>query len=176
MSDNKVISLQQYIRWLVAQYQTLPQKKQRDAYRIVGQENRNGQCLLTVQVVGKSITFKVTPEELAGDDQILELFSRKDIRTIVYYACNEIKKPRYKIILQEFCSKLGRMIFGVQKRGDENLITITPEEISLNKEVLNNLSQEDAHLVGYASATERMATEKQQMQQLANESDTKNSL
>lgn len=167
MANDKINSLQNYIRWLIVQYQNLQQQSQQDAYRIVNQEtNDKGHMRLVVQIVGKSITFKASPEELAADDQILERFSRKDVRTITYYACKEIKKPKARIIFQEFREKLNKMIFGIYHRDSQNVEERTSDQISLDKDLLNEMSQEEAHLVGYTTASEQILSEKEQIQKL----------
>lgn len=174
MRNDKLASLQNYLRWLLAQYQLQQQTKQ-DAYRIVDQETENGETRLTIQVIGKSITFKAKPEELAADDQIMERFSRKDVRTITFYACHAEKRPRARIVFQEFREKLNKMIFGIRKPHSETIIEKTAAQISLDKNLLNQMSQEEAHLIGYTTATEQMVLEKAQLEKLksqASSSDT----
>lgn len=166
MLQQKFTNLQQYLRWLMTQYQAM-QKIQQDAYRIVDKQiDSRGNCKLVIQVIGKSITFKAAPEDLAADDQMLERFSRKDVRTITYYACQEIKKPQARIIFKEFCEKLNRIIFGIKQRNQESIIQKSAGEISLDKNLLNNLTQEEAHLVGYTTATEQLLEEKENLKKL----------
>jgi len=166
MNNDKKTTFQDYIRWLIAQYQVLQQQTQQNAFRIVEHEtSRDGQLRLVVQVIGKSVTFKATPHELAADDQLLERFSRQDVRTITYYACNELKKPKARIIFQEFREKINKMIFRIHKRDSVNAIEKTAAEISLDKTLLNEMGPEDAHLVGYTTASEQLLSEKEQLQQ-----------
>ena len=167
MPNDKKTTLQDYIRWLIAQYQVLQQQTQQNAFRIIEHEtSRDGQLRLVVQVIGKSVTFKATPHELAADDQLLERFSRQDVRTITYYACNELKKTKARIIFQEFREKINKMIFKIHKPGSVDTIEKTADEISLDKPLLNEMSPEDAHLVGFTSGTEHVIAEKQQLQQI----------
>jgi hypothetical protein len=146
MKPTKLVSIQAYLRWVIAQYQTFQQQTQQDAYRIVAQEiSKDGQCRLTIQVIGKSITFKAYPEEIAADDQMLERFSRKDVRTITYYACQEIKKPKARIIWHEFAEKLNKIVFRIKKKNHENLLEKTADQISLDKELIFTTGSEHVH-------------------------------
>lgn len=168
MPKKTITTVQHYIRWVIDQYQTLQheQKNSQEVYRIVNKEiTDDGECQLTVQVIGKSITFKCSPEEIAGDDKMLRRFSHLDVRTITFYACQEIKKPKVKIIAQEFCDKFNKMIFKLKKRGQNHLIHKTAAEITLEKS-FNEMSQEEAHLIGYATATDQILDEQIQKEKL----------
>lgn len=170
MSKRKPFGLQDYLAWVIKHYQNLHQSAQ-DAYRIIHVEEIESQCLLTVQIVGKSITFKCQPEEIAADDLLLEKFSKKDVRTITYYACHEIKKPKRKIIWQQFSEKLNKMLFGIQRRGQEGVTPTTADEISKNTNFIKDLSQLDAHMVGFTTATEQLIQEKELIKKARETSD-----
>jgi len=43
---------------------------------------------------------------------------------------------------------------------------VTAKEISSNEEILKSLSQKEAHMIGFAAATEQMTIEKQQKEAL----------
>lgn len=170
MPKKTLASIQQYIRWVISQYQTLQheQKGAHEVYRIVNRHiNDDGECQLTIQVIGKSITFKCSPEEIAADDKMLRRFSPLDVRTITFYACQEIKKPKVKIVAQEFCDKLNKMIFKMKKRGQKEILSKTAGEITLDKSY-NEMSQEEAHLIGYATASDHISEEKIQKEKLNN--------
>lgn len=169
MSDNTHRkSISEYVGWLFKQYQQAQQELKSDAYRIVDHNtDKDGQHHLTIQIVGKSVTFKSTPQKILADDDLVEHFSRKDIRTITYLACQDLEKPKHRIILQEFCQKLNRLVFGVKNPKKDEVLRKMPSEISQDKELLKTLSQEDAHLVGYATATEQMNAEKEAISSLS---------
>lgn len=165
--DTQRKSVSEYIGWLFKQYKQAQEELKSDAYRIVDQTiDKKGQHQLIIQIVGKSVTFKSTPQKILADDNIVEHFSRKDIRTITYLACQDLEKPKHRIILQEFCQKLNRLVFGVKNPKKDEVLRKMPSEISKDKELLKSLSQEDAHLVGYATATEQMIVEKEAISNL----------
>jgi hypothetical protein len=144
----------EYIIWLIKQYHQTKQTYANAIYKVIEvQKQKNGTPTLMVQVCGKNAIFKVSPQEILLDDRLLEGFSKQDIRNITYLACADTK-PKSKIILQEFCERLNKIVFGVRTQGKEDLIKKTAAEISLDKDLLKNLSPEDAHMIGYLSADE----------------------
>lgn len=168
MHQTKLSLLQEYLQRLIKQYQVMQTQTRKDAYRIVGKEiGTDGECHLIVQVIGKAITLKAKPQELAADDRMLEGFSRKDVRVITYYACTELKQSKRKIIVLRFCNNLNKMIFGIKKRGTEDIEQKTANEISLDKALLSELSQEDAHMVGFTTASEQVLRDKAVIDKLA---------
>ncbi len=168
----KRYSIQEAVQWIIKQYHELQQEaQQNNHYRIIDQEQKNGEIKLCIQLVGKSIIFKATPREIINDDQLLEGFSKKEIKHITYLACQDIKQPKYKIVLQEFCSKLNRLVFRLKQKGSNQTVKATAAEISQDKTILNGLSQAEAHKVGYATAMEQQQAVDQQLQ-MAKEKET----
>src|SRR6185295_18398670 len=121
MRFKKISSVFGYTAWLLKQYND-QQLIQQNIYRIVEvKELSTGQYKLTIQIIGKSTVFKCTPQEIVTNDRMLEGFSKKDIRTITYFACEQNKKPKYKI-LQQFCDTFNKILFQLKKRGSDELI------------------------------------------------------
>jgi hypothetical protein len=161
-------SIFEYLNWLLKKYHEIQQQTQRaDAFRIVEiKHNKLNECVVKVQMIGKATVFECTPHEIVANDQVLEGFSKKDIRTLTYFATNEIRKPKYKILVQEFSDVLNKIKFKLGMRGSAEPVEKTAEQISLDKELLNKLNAEDAHLVGFTTATEQMLKEKEEMEKL----------
>lgn len=162
-------SFSEYFGRILKQYRELQHaSSQHNAYRIIeiNESKKSGRVELIVQVVGKSCVFKAKPEKIAADDKLLENFSKQDVRTITYFATQEIQKPKYKILVKEFCSAFNKMIFSVKKHDSEKVTQITAEELSQNKDLLNELSPEEAHLIGYTVANEKTNDDAQQREQL----------
>jgi len=87
MRFKKISSVFGYTAWLLKQYND-QQLIQQNIYRIVEvKELSTGQYKLTIQIIGKSTVFECTPQEIVTNDRMLEGFSKKDIRTITYFAC-----------------------------------------------------------------------------------------
>jgi hypothetical protein len=64
--------------------------------------------------------------------------------------------------LEHFSSQTLR----VKNPKKDEVLRKMPSEISQDKELLKSLSQEDAHLVGYATATEQITAEKEAISEL----------
>ena len=159
--------LANYMQWLLSQYQTYKKMQGADTtYRLVSINENTTPYKLTIQVIGKATTFVATADEILSDDTLVEYFSSKDIRTITYYATKALTQPKRKIVLQRFCEKLNQIIFNVKDSEKTAIQEKTAQEISLDKELINHLSPEDAHLVGYASGNNQQASEKSQMDAL----------
>ncbi len=161
-------SIVAYFTRLLRQFRKVQQK--RDIFRIVDMEQgRGGKYKLVVQIVGKNITYKITPEEILADDKMLEGFSRQDVRNLTYLACQikaEPNAPKSRILVQEFCDNYNRMMFSISRPDDEAVVMKSASEISLDKDLLAELSQEDAHMVGYTTATEQMLEEQKLKERL----------
>lgn len=166
--NTKSSSLLEYFNWVLKKYQELQQHThQSDAFRIAEvKHNKADECIIKIQLIGKSTIFECTPNEIVANDQILEGFSKKDIRTLTYFATQEIKKPKHKILVQEFCETLNKIKFKLGMRDSKKPIEKTAEQISLDKELLNNLNAADAHLIGYTTAIEQMVREGDEMESL----------
>ncbi len=167
--SKKLSLLTEYFNWILRKYLDLQNQtpSRQDAFRIVDiKHKKSGEWIIQVQVIGKASYFTCTPHEIVTNDQLLEGFSKKDIRTITYYASQECKKQNYKILIQEFCEKLNKVVFKIGMRGQAEPIEKTAEQISLDKDLINKLDSEDAHLVGYTTASEMLSKEKMEMERL----------
>ena len=139
----------------------------RPAYRIVSiEKNEVEEYFVTIQVIGKSISYKTKPEKLLADDKLVNLFSPIDIRNLTYLGYLGINAPKYKILAKQLSEEKGQTLFAIHKKGDAGHHIVTATEISTNEEILQGLSQHDAHMVGFPTATEQAATEKLQKEEL----------
>ncbi|MCD6048477.1 MAG: uncharacterized protein K0S08_2124 [Gammaproteobacteria bacterium] len=165
MSSHKS-SLADYIGWLFKQFQDLKSHTPASVYRVVDVQEKDEKYVITIQIVGKATTFTAFPEEILADDKLVEYFSSKDIRTITYYATRSLTKPKNKIVIKKFCEKLNKVVFGVKHIDEDDVYEKTAEEISLDKNLLNGLTPEEAHMVGYTTAQHRDHNEKEEIQKL----------
>jgi hypothetical protein len=136
-------------------------------FRILSiEKNASDEYFFKIQLIGKSTVFDAAPRELAESDILLEGFSKKDVRIITYYATKEIAQPQYKVLVQEFEDKTHKTLFKLGRRGESSPLEKTAAQISLDKELLKQISQEDAHMVGYTTAMESMQKEKEAIKKL----------
>lgn len=156
----KFSSLIEYITWLYKHNMEL-QKSAGAIFRIIKTEkDKNGENFVEVQVINKSTVFKCGAKEIAAQNQLLECFSKNDIRVITYLATEELLTPKNKIVGLEYNDETERTVFKIKSNGSEHLSLLTADKISRNDALLKNLSQEDAHKVGYLMAVEQMILEK----------------
>ena len=145
------------------------QKTQQPQYRLVDVlKDKKGKIILKIQVTGKASLFDTTPEAILANDNLVNLFSAIDIRTITYYACQEKNKPKSEVISKRFCEKQNTLIFGIKDTENNRVNEVTATELSLNKKILSQLSAEDAHMIGYVSHQQTQEHEKNAIQQARN--------
>ncbi len=139
----------------------------RARYRLVDiEKDEFDNYTATIQVINKSQTFKMKPEEILESDEMTLCFSPIDIRTLTYLGYLGINAPKYKILAKRLSEDDSRMQFAIHKKGTNKVEVKTAAEISGDKEILQSLDQKDAHAVGFTTAEEKSAVEKQQQESL----------
>ena len=137
----------------------------RTAYRVVSiEQNKDGDYEIVVQIIGKNSVFKMKPEEILANDELTDLFSQRDIRTLTYLGYLDINKSKYSVLAKRLLEKDKKLVFAIKEKGNKKLLIKTAKEISLNPEMLSQMDQKDAHMVGYVSGTELMMTEEAEKQ------------
>lgn len=162
MSFKKILSMFEYSAWFIKQYSE--QQVQHNIYRIADvKQFSSGQYKLTVQIIGKSTVIECTPQEIVANDQMLEGFSKKDVRAITYYACEQIKNPTYKIAEQEFSVDSNKMLFKLKKCDSDEVLFKTAGQIALNLDIMNGLDSDDIKTIIYLAGYEHSVNEKRDM-------------
>jgi hypothetical protein len=162
MQFKKMTLLFEYAGWIFKKYNEL-QNQPCDIYRIIEVKQSAGKYKVVIQLIGKSIFFEYTPQEIVTNDRMLEGFSKQDIRNITYLACESIKKPKYKIVMQQFCFHFNKMLFQLKKCNSNEVIMKTANQISLDKNLINSLSHEDVQSISYIAGYEHSLGEKNDM-------------
>lgn len=156
--------LNNYLKLMVKAYAEIRSKQTQHAiYRLIDhKKNNTGEYEITVQLIGKSLVFKSTPKEIMANDDLLESFSKKDIRLLTYLACQDIQEPKYEILGQKFIRNMNKFFFRLKhaKTGEEMEKSAT--EISADSSLIKSLTPEDAHTIGYVTANEQIKEEKKQ--------------
>lgn len=129
-------------------------------YRIASiEKDKHEDYEITVQLIGKSSVFKMKPEEILADDNITDQFSPRDVRALTYLGYLDINSPKYRILAKRLSEKDNKILFALHKRGEKNLCIKTASEISQNKDILKQMDQQDAHMVGFITANDEMLRE-----------------
>lgn len=142
-------------------------KQQRDKmlfkplYRLVEIIEENDEYTVVIKIIQKNVTFKVKPEEILANDELVDQFSPRDIRALTYLGYLGINSPKYKVLAKQF-SESNRVTFVIRKKGEKGLLNKTAAELSSQISVLNEMKSIDAHVVGYMAAIESLASEAEQ--------------
>jgi hypothetical protein len=171
MQRNKNSIFSQYAAWLLKNYSEY-RKLHTDIYRIAEiKQTKTDEKIIVVQVIGKSVVLECTPQEIVMDDRLLEGFSKKDIKTISYFAFKQAVTPKYRIIVQRFCEKLNRVFFKLKVNGKNDLSHIekTAGQIMLDTTLINGLSNEDLKNVSYIAGFEHSQGDDQGMKRAKEE-------
>lgn len=135
-------------------------------YRVVAiEQDAEDEFTVTIQIINKNITFKAKPEEILAKDNLVDQFSPRDIRALTYLGYLGIHSPKYKVLAQRLSDKDNKLSFTIKHKGDKKIIVKTAGEIMKEKEILDNLNPNDAHLVGYTVGSEIASDEKRQKEE-----------
>lgn len=135
-------------------------------YKIASIEKTDEDYIATIQMKNTSNTMRMKPEEILSDDKLTDSFSPRDIRTLTYLGYLGINSPQYQILAQRLSEHDSKLLFILKEKGNKKVFVKTADELSADKELLNKLSQADAHSIGYTSGAEIIQSEKEKMKQL----------
>jgi hypothetical protein len=159
---DKPKKISNYIKWMIEAYAELRAEQAGQVTHRIVEHNKDasGQHEITVQISGKNLVFKTSPQEIMADDRLLESFSKKDIRLLTYLACEDIKEPTHEVLGQKFIRNMNQFFFKLKhgKTGEE--MEKSAEEISANPELIKQLSPQDAHKIGFVAAGDSVKKEK----------------
>lgn len=134
-------------------------------YRVVDIEtDENENYAAVIQMVNKSLVFRMLPEEILADDALTDAFSSRDIRTLTYLGYLGVNSPKYKILAKKLSEQDSRLLFAIKEKGKSKPIVRSFDELQNDVNFITSLDQKDAHMLGYVSAAEQ---EKQKSQQKA---------
>ncbi len=144
-------------------------------YRLISiNQDETGNYLAEIQLVNKSHTFTLRPEEILANDKMTDAFSQRDIRTLTYLGYLEMNAPKYKILAKRLSEKDNKLLFAIKERGNNKTIIRTANEITQDEKIIAGLDQKDAHSVGYATGSEHAAMESEMKKEAEAEESRKN--
>ena len=129
-----------------------------------------------IQIINKNITFKAKPEEISSQDTLVNQFSPRDIRTLTYLGYLGINNPKYTILAKKLSEGNDKLFFVLKKKGNKKIIIKSAAQIIKESEIINNLTAQDAKLIGYTVGSENVIQEKKLKEKLTQclKTDTKN--
>lgn len=141
---------------------------QKTSYKLIEILENNDDYLVVIQLIGKNTVFNAKPEEILADDQLVDRFSPKDIRTLTYLGYLGINGPKYKILAKKL-SQNEKSTFLIKKKGHKKVTVKTADQIIHETDIIQHLNAEDAKTVGYTAASESIISEREQKEALLKE-------
>lgn len=150
----KILPVFDFTIHLLKKYKEIQQTQNANIYRIIEIKKLENHHKLIIQIIGKSSIIESSPHEIIASDNLLEGFSKKDVRMITFLACNPIKNKKYKIIRQELSEDSHQMIFKLREMASQEFLTKTANQIIMDNDLINNLSREDLKTISYIAGYE----------------------
>jgi hypothetical protein len=162
---NKIISrLKTFVEFIKKQNSL---QNNRPIYKLVEVIKEADNYIAVIKIVNKNIVFQIKPEEVLGNDDLVDQFSQRDIRALTYLGYLGIHSPRYKILAKK-CLENEKILFVLSQKGDKRIIAKTADQILNEKDIINSMTSEDAKVIGYTVASESFLQEKSQKEALLN--------
>jgi len=155
-----------FMLWLLKQYREILEYTSRNyPFRIVEAHRvlRTGETMFTVQFVGKSTCIKLSANELADDDDLIQGFSPRDVKRIMQAALTKhkisiinggLQQTPYKIVAKNFereDTKLSYVIEQTNSQNEKSTKILTLDEMTKSKEVLLQFSKHDIYEIAYTA-------------------------
>lgn len=87
--------------------------------------------------------------DIVTDNELLEGFDKKTIRTITYMATVEHLKPDYSMVVQNMASEVDDYILEIKSKHDNSTFKKSSAEITKDQEMLAKFTPIDANRIGY---------------------------
>jgi len=108
--------------------------------------------------------FNAKPEDILADDDMVDRFSPRDVRSLTYLGYLGINSPQYSLLAKRLSENDDKLIFAIRKKGEAEVLIKSAHEIT--PEILSQLPPTDAHTIGYVSASEHILKEEKEKQAL----------
>jgi len=179
--NGKFSSISEYLVWIFKKYLEIERVMEyEDIYRIVAIKDATDtkdtinakEVKFLIQIIGTDKIVEWFPEEIVLNNQILAGFSKNDIRTITYYACNKLNNPNLNftpnlsIKSYEFSEKIKRIFFHIINRKTGETFKKTASDFMKDQEIVTQFSPQDMLRVGYTAGIEQAEQEKEAMKKL----------
>lgn len=155
-----------FMSWLLQQYREILEYTARNyPFRIIESHHNAAQSstIFTIQFVGKSTCIKLSAEELADDDELIQGFAPRDVKKIMRAA---LLKPKLtlipgglaqspnKIVAKNFDRKQSSPSYVIEQIDNDNqttLKTVSLEDVTQSKEALLKFSKHDIYEIAYSA-------------------------
>lgn len=156
-------------KWIDTFFQGAFKKREiyRPSYRVVEiLQDDDDEYVAVIQLISRSLVFKIKPEEILSKDKFVDCFSPKDIRTLTYLGYLGINSPKYKVLAKHLSDENDNLLFALKKKGKKKVVIKTADQIAKEQDILGSMDAHDAQLVGYTLASENVRKEQEQKKKL----------
>lgn len=147
-----MISVQMnWVNWLTKMFKEfLVEKIEKSEHEILEllECNKTGFTKAVIKLSGRH-TIEKYISDIVIDNDFLEGFDKKTIRTLTYMATAERLKPDYSVIGQQIGEEADDYTVQIHSRVDHKQIDKSLAEIVNDKRLLSRLSPIDANRIGY---------------------------
>ncbi len=162
-----------FMSWLLKQYREILEYTSRNyPFRIVEARRapRTGETLFTIQFVGKSTCIKLSADELAEDDDLIQGFAPRDVKQIIKASLIKpkltviqggLQSAPLKIIAKNFEREHNKPSYIIEQKTTENEIsttTVSLEDVTKSKETLLKFSKQDIYEIAYTAGVNSILT------------------
>jgi hypothetical protein len=98
MLKNFIEKIKNFIQFIKNEHE---KEVYRPRYKLIEIMEKNDEYVVVLKLVNKGITLNMKPEEILANDELVDYFSPKDIRTLTYLGYLGINGPKYKILAKQ---------------------------------------------------------------------------
>ncbi|OGT38578.1 MAG: hypothetical protein A3F11_04825 [Gammaproteobacteria bacterium RIFCSPHIGHO2_12_FULL_37_14] len=150
-----------WLTWLVLSFKEfIVDTSSKSQYEILDlyECGKTGFIKIIIQLSGRHIIEKNLSDVII-DNNFLEGFDKKSIRTLTYIATVEKLRPDYSVVVQSLGSEVDDYILEIRSRHNEQIVKKSPSEISKDKSLLSKFSSADANQIGYLAGMKETVKE-----------------
>lgn len=144
--------LKELIKILRQEHSRLP------GYRIISVEQSSNifDTKIAIQIQGTRHITKISPGQLAKDDNLLSMFHPLDVKKIIMLSNKCEHSPFYKVMSVQFSEKNESELFAIRDlRTNKSIKKVASEFITKNKEMFNHMDPMDVYLIAHTHASEQ---------------------
>ena len=119
---------------------------------------------------------KLYPMPFVKDGRPLKKSVWSIFKNLVCKISYPIYQPKVSIVLQNYCDESNKIVFGIKYIDKETIEFFTASEISLNKDLINSLHPQEAHLIGYVMANDKVVADQEMIERFIEDEESQEKL
>jgi hypothetical protein len=122
-------------------------------------ECRKTGCTKAVVKLSERHFIEKNIRDIVVDNEFLDGFDKKTIRTLTYMATVERLKPDYSIVVHEMTDKIDDYLLEIKSKQSGATFKKSPSEISKNKQLIDQFNPIEASRIGYMAGVHETVKE-----------------